>query len=154
MHNEHAVFFYHLQVSKTIMLGALLLQLLEINSHFHPEYQRITRISPQRRDEFASPLIFCYPIRSNIFASKSRHVKGIIKKKGQRDLTGEDGSLADARRADDEDTRPRLQGSGSALHRLDEPNPVPPKHQSSSRVATATRERERERGGRRRSRRR
>lgn len=84
MHNEHAVFFYHLQVSKTIMLGALLLQLLEINSHFHPEYQRITRISPQRRDEFASPLIFCYPIRSNIFASKSRHVKGIIKKRAAR----------------------------------------------------------------------
>jgi hypothetical protein len=38
-----------------------------------------------------------------------------IQKRGQRDLTGEDGSLADAGGADEEDTGPRLQGS---LHGL------------------------------------
>nr|CAB3485552.1 unnamed protein product [Digitaria exilis] len=38
-----------------------------------------------------------------------------IQKGEQRDLTGEDGSLADAGGADEEDTGPRLQGS---LHSL------------------------------------
>lgn len=49
------------------------------------------------------------------FAFKSGEGNPNIRKGGQRDLTGEDGSLADARGADEEDTGPRLQGS---LHGL------------------------------------
>ena len=48
----------------------------------------------------------CFPFKSR---------DGNKQKGGQRDLTGEDGSLADAGGADEEDARPRLQGS---LHGL------------------------------------